>query len=239
MVIAISILLLTLFGCCGVMWWKIRTLKQTISAMIPLEKAQTAERNWQLTLQEMQTQIEQCQQLLEQEKTASDARSHRLKKDHENLIGQVTESNTAIKTAIIRHCDFSTETIDRLLDLTKTFERWHANMNMLITHNREIQAKNDEFALIVKQVVIVALNASIEAARAGVHGHGFAVVANEVRTLANRAEKLSNDYRSNLFQNDLISTTTFQDLQAGGKMITSAIVGLGLTNQKTKDALAA
>jgi len=91
----------------------------------------------------------------------------------------------------------------------------------------------------VNQVIIVALNASIEAARAGAHGRGFAVVASEVRDLAQRAEKLSKSYRANLYQNDLITTTTFQDLQAGGKMIIGAVIGLDLINKKTKEALAA
>lgn len=97
--------------------------------------------------------------------------------------------------------------------------------------------KNDEFALIVNQVIIVALNASIEAARAGAHGRGFAVVASEVRDLVQRAEKLSKSYRSNLYQNDLI-TTTFQNLQAGGKMIIGAITGLDQINRKTRETLA-
>ncbi|TAK76089.1 MAG: chemotaxis protein, partial [Aquabacterium sp.] len=102
---------------------------------------------------------------------------------------------------------------------------------------REMHQRNDEFSAIVEQVVIVALNASIEAARAGEHGRGFAVVANEVRTLAGRAERLSKDYRANLYKNDLITTTTFQDLQAGGKMIIGAVTELQLINGKTKSVL--
>ena len=124
-----------------------------------------------------------------------------------------------------------------ILDLVKTFERWHADMNELIIHNREMHHKNDEFASIVKYMIIVTLNASIEAARAGTAGRGFAVVADEMRSLAARAEKLSVGYRNSLHQNDLITTTTFQDLQAGGKMIIGSLIGLNLINNRIKDEL--
>jgi methyl-accepting chemotaxis protein len=126
-----------------------------------------------------------------------------------------------------------------LLGLVKTFERWHDDMNMLIRHNREMHDMNDDFATIVRQMVIVTLNASIEAARAGEQGRGFAVVASEMRNLATRAEKLSNDYRARLYENDLITTTTFQGLQAGGKMIMGTVIGLDLAAKKTQALLSA
>jgi hypothetical protein len=65
------------------------------------------------------------------------------------------------------------------------------------------------------------------------------VVASEMRNLATRAEKLSKDYRNRLYENDLITTTTFQGLQAGGKMIMGSVIGLDLMNRKAKASLTA
>jgi methyl-accepting chemotaxis protein len=120
----------------------------------------------------------------------------------------------------------------RLRTLGVTFERWHEQMISLMEQNKEMHTKNQELSSIVAHVLIVSLNASIEAARAGAAGRGFSVVASEVRTLASRSQDLSKSYRDSLNRNDLITTATFQDIQAGGKMIVASLGGVAaLANQ--------
>lgn len=111
----------------------------------------------------------------------------------------------------------------RLRGLAATFERWHEQMISLMTQNQDMHAKNHELASIVRHVLIVSLNASIEAARAGAAGRGFGIVASEVRALATRSEELSKSYRDSLHRNDVTTTATFQDIQAGGKMIAASL----------------
>ncbi len=114
----------------------------------------------------------------------------------------------------------------RFRSLAVTFEHWHEEMASLLEQNSYMRTKNLEFAAIVKHVILVALNASIEAARAGESGRGFAVVADQVKSLADRSEILSKEYGNSLHKNDLITTVTFQDIQASGKMIMAAISGV-------------
>ncbi|VVE09355.1 Methyl-accepting chemotaxis protein McpS [Pandoraea eparura] len=111
----------------------------------------------------------------------------------------------------------------RLRGLAATFERWHEQMISLMTQNQDMHAKNHELSSIVRHVLIVSLNASIEAARAGSAGRGFGIVASEVRALATRSEELSKSYRDSLHRNDVTTTATFQDIQAGGKMIAASL----------------
>jgi len=120
----------------------------------------------------------------------------------------------------------------RLKRFADTFERWHEQMTSLMAQNREMHRKNQELSSIVSHVLIVSLNASIEAARAGAAGRGFSIVAGEVRSLAARSQELSKSYRDSLNRNDLVTAATFQDIQAGGKMMAASLASVeALANQ--------
>lgn len=220
------------------MWLRVRQLKKAMAAMaVSSEHADKLESDQRTELDELRQHLELHQQTLEQERSAHQAEASQLRLECEEMLERIKSEHAQITAAALGNCDTLSEEVTSLLGLVKTFERWHADLNVLISHNGKMHTKNDEFSSIVRQIIIVTLNASIEAARAGVHGRGFAVVADEMRTLVTRAEKLSQDYRNSLFANDLITTTTFQDLQASGKMIIGSVMGLDLVNKKTKETL--
>lgn len=223
--------------CALLMQFAVRRLKKKMTGMVSISQAEELERNLQMVLEDMGGQASAYQEKLDKSQRSSHEQLEQLKNEHASLLRSIDYRHETSKDIAAENCDRSAEGIENLLGLIKTFERWHDDMAVLVKHNRDMHLKNDEFALIVRQVVIVALNASIEAARAGEHGKGFAVVAQEVRELAQRAEVLSKSYRAKLYENDLITTSTFQDLQAGGKMIVGAVIGLNLTNNKAREAL--
>ena len=120
------------------------------------------------------------------------------------------------------------EEVNQLLVLVKTFERWYDGLAEVKASLSEMNHLSREFASMGARTVMLALNASIEAARSGETGRGFAVVAEEFKELSLKVGQLAAIHSDELYRNDLLITSTFQDTQAGNRMVLNMVSQLKL-----------
>lgn len=94
----------------------------------------------------------------------------------------------------------------------------------------------DTINALAEQTNLLALNAAIEAARAGEHGRGFAVVADEVRTLAQGSRDSSDKIAQLLKELQSVSESVFQGISSNVKA-TNAVFHSSLEAEETANSV--
>jgi methyl-accepting chemotaxis protein len=104
------------------------------------------------------------------------------------------------------------QTIRAMETLSTTIQGSAAAVNKLLGDSQNIGSVLDVIKSIAEQTNLLALNAAIEAARAGEQGRGFAVVADEVRTLAQRTQNSTQEIESMISQLQEQAQMTAKDM---------------------------
>lgn len=149
-------------------------------------------------------------------------------------INETANASSKIEAVVQQNIQLKNEGLSSVNNLKEANKENNDNsieIENLVTRVNEQSKDIGEISLIISDIAtqtnLLALNASIEASRAGEHGSGFAVVAEEIRKLANETASATDDIRHKIEQMQLHS-------EAAVKFINKNKSGVEKINQSVK-----
>ncbi|GGB33016.1 methyl-accepting chemotaxis protein [Lentibacillus populi] len=187
-----------------------------------------------LATEQISSSIQEVASSMESQ-TASIEESSKMANDMSKSIQQIAASSNEVSTTAkdaILVVDAGNQALDTTVGqmeyIKKTVHELSNNIEGLGNHSQEISKIVDVITDIAEQTNLLALNAAIEAARAGEHGKGFAVVADEVRKLAEQSSQSSEQIRQMIESIQQGTTDAVKSMETGTSEVDK---GIDIVNQ--------
>ncbi|WP_439862306.1 methyl-accepting chemotaxis protein [Pseudomonas sp. MBLB4136] len=156
---------------------------------------------------------------------------HEVARNAEAAAASTAQADTRVNSGVqVVH-----QTLKRIEELAAAMNTTTQSIERLSQDTQSIDSMLDVIKSVAEQTNLLALNAAIEAARAGEQGRGFAVVADEVRALARRTQESTTEIEGLIATLREGTRRTVTDMRQSGALVEQVVQD---ANQ-TEGALAA
>jgi methyl-accepting chemotaxis protein len=204
-----------------------------------LRRVRGISQDLRLAIDDLNRSAEQASNAAAQIACASDSLAHGATEEAATL-EETAAATTEIRSMAEKNSENSRAAQEMVAGTESKVEETHVLLEQMIESMKGIGDSSNRISSIIKvidgiafQTNILALNAAVEAARAGDVGMGFAVVADQVRSLAQRCAQAAKDTAS-LIEGSILAST---DGKTKVHQVASAVGAMTADSKKVKDLI--